>query len=389
MKDEHVLDQLEDLIPQGRPLPPEVRVHLQGCAACREEARTLRLLREGLTQSAPEVMPPADLKERVLGEARQVQRRRAQPWWFAAAGVAAALALGALLPGRLGTASAAELRDPAVVVAYGDSLVVANNGAAGAALNLVDGRGRVFSIVLDTPRAAWFTEGVRAGNQVYLADAGNDRVVVLNMGARRVVSILPVRGGIAGLAVQGERVWGKTVSGELLELGGRARRLAPGERLPLLDVMDAVVLQGDQLFVTHHARGEVYLLDAGSLRTRRVVQGLGSPVALAALRGGVLVLDHLGRLIWLNRSGDVTRRVQVPGRPDKLVLSGNRAYLSDRAGNVTSIDLVSGTRQSRAFTKPMDLAVMEDGHVALADAEGGVKILDQDLNVTRQYAGQE
>lgn len=397
MNCDRVCEALEDALLYGGPLPQEARAHLDDCAGCRELARELGGLNAALLNGVPEIVPPPQLRARVLAAAR---RRSARPparrswtrpnWplrnWAVGAGLAAALALAVVWPLRAGLASAGGLPDPAVVVALGDTLVVANNVAGAAPVSLVSPGGRVTPVKLDTPRPAWFTEGVRAGDLVYLADAGNDRVVVLNAVSGRVVAEYPMPGGVAGLAVVNGRVICKMADGSLGPLHGTMRQLAPEADMPLTDVMDAVAARGGTLYVTHHARGEVLLLDADTLAVRRRVQLGGAPVALAVTKGGVLALDTAGgALIWLNAAGDVTRRVALKGHPDKLVLSGDSAYVSDRAGQVTRVNLASGRQLSKTFDHPMDLATMPGGHLALADGGGGLKILSADLNVLRVY----
>ncbi len=391
MKAEEWQDRIADLAARGEPWPADVEAALEADPDLRAYARDLRAVRAALTRTAPEVAPPPALRGAVLRRARASRRR---PWgarMAAALGLAAALTVALWWPSRPGAALAAALPDPAVVVALGETLVVASNGP-GAPIAVVDSRGRARRVPLTAPRAAWFTEGVRVGTRVYLADAGNDRIVVVDATAARVVQEQRVPGGVAGLAANGGAVFVKTSGGELVRLGGGARRLAPAARLPMADVMDAVAAQGGTLFVTHHALGEVLLLNANTLNVQRHAILGGAPVALAAFPGGVLVLDHgsgstPGALVWLDARGDETRRLALEGHPDKLALSAGAAIVSDRAGRVTRVDLRTGARVSRAFEKPMDVEPMDDGHIALADGRGGVWILDAQLRDVRHFGG--
>ncbi len=387
-----VREALEDALLYGGPLPAEARAHLEDCPDCRELARELGGLNAALLGSVPEVAPPPQLRTRVLAAARaqsRLERTAARRrTWTLGAGLAAALALAVWWPQHAGTASAAGLPDPAVVVSLGDTLVVANNVAGAAPVSLVSPAGKVTPVKLTTPQPAWFTEGVRAGHLVYLADAGNNRVVVLDANSGRVVAEHPMSGGVAGLAVVNGQVICKMADGTLGPLHGAMQRVAPGVKTPLVDVMDAVAARGKTLYVTHHAQGEVLLLDQASLTVKRRVRLGGAPVALAVTRDGVLALDTAGgQLIWLSEAGDVTRRVALAGHPDKLALSGDSAYVSDRAGRVTRVNLASGRQLSKTFDHPMDLATMPGGHLALADGDGGLKILDADLDVMHTYGG--
>lgn len=390
MNPEELRDLITDLAARGEVIPPEVEAELAAHPEVRELARDLREIRAALILDAPVVAPPPELKRAVVHRARRSRRRWSPGRLTVGLGLAATLALVLWWPSRPGSALAAALPDPAVIVALGSDLVVANNGL-GTPVSIVDASGRVRRVALVTPKPAWFTEGVHVGRRVYLADAGNDRVLVVDANSARLVEEYPVPGGVAGLAVQGQTVFTKTVGGEFARLGGSPQRLAPQARMALADVMDAVTLSGDTLFVTHHVRGEVILLDRDTLTVKRRVTTGGAPVALAALReGGVLVLDHgtgtrTSVLIWLDAQGQATRRLVLPGHPDKLALSDDSAIVSDRAGRVTRVDLRSGATLVRTFGKPMDVEAMEDGHIALADGEGRVLILDADLREVRSF----
>src|SRR5215210_7334558 len=74
----------------------EVEDHLQGCASCRREALELRLVHERLADLARNfVVPPEDLKERVVAGMPRREARRRIPTWVAA--VAAALCVLAVV----------------------------------------------------------------------------------------------------------------------------------------------------------------------------------------------------------------------------------------------------------------------------------------------------
>src|SRR5881409_833148 len=81
-------------------LDPAERVeferHLETCPECRAEVQAFHEVAGRLAQGAPPAAPPAELRERVLREARQVRplparRRPWLPWVAAAAGVLAIL----------------------------------------------------------------------------------------------------------------------------------------------------------------------------------------------------------------------------------------------------------------------------------------------------------
>lgn len=312
-----------------------------------------------------------------------------------AAAVLAALTLGPLLLTPSGLAHA--LPDPAVVVNVGGPLLVASNGTVGAGpasgvpdphqarISLISGERVSATLQVAAPHPAWFTEGVRLGEQVYLADAANDRVLVVQVDPLRLVQSFPVVGGVAGLSAGRGRVYYKSVSGQVGLLpgagsAGRSVSLADDGAPPMPDVMDAVLLQGDTLFVTHHLRGELCLLDPQTLQVRRRIRLGGAPVGLAGLNGDLLVLDVAGRLLRLNAAGATKQVWTLPGHPDKLVLNGHQAVVTDRAGGVTQLDLKTGQQRRVTLIHPMDLALTEDGHLAVAQAATGVALLGADLN---------
>ncbi|WP_407572451.1 hypothetical protein [Deinococcus altitudinis] len=433
----HVTDELLEAAGQGRPLAPQVQAHLDGCAECRNTWSMLTQLQHALLAEAatPEVAPPPALRAELLGRARAVRTghisggadepeaaRPASPvrrpalfsrlallprLALGGAAVAAALIAWSLLFSPPGLAYA--LPDPAVVVNTGGSslLLVASNGnlpaSAGngphlARLTLISGERVSATLDVTAPNPAWFTEGVRVDDRVYLADAGNDRVLEIQVGkagtppgrqsaATRPLTLLhsfPVSGGVAGLSTGNGRVYFKSVRGQvgMLPVGtlaGRSVALAQEDQMSKEDVMDAVLLQEGTLYVTHHLRGELCLLDPRTLAVRRRVHLGGAPVALAALRGGLLVLDVKGRLLRLNSGGDIQQRWKLPGQPDKLVLNGERAVVTDRAGGVTELDLNSGAQTRVTLHHPMDVTVLGGGMVAVAQGQMGVTLLGADL----------
>jgi hypothetical protein len=325
--------------------------------------------------------------------------------------VAAALTAWSLLFSPPSLADA--LPDPAVVVNTGGGgpLLVASNGnlpaAAGsgpqkARLTLISGERVSATLDVTAPNPAWFTEGVGVGDRVYLADAGNDRVLEIQVskpghlasdtsGNRsaeippmKLLHTYPVSGGVAGLSAGDGRVYFKSVRGQvgMLPLGsqtGRSVSLAQEAWMPNKDVMDAVLLQRGALYVTHHLLGELCLLDPRTLEVRRRVHLGGAPVALAALRSGLLVLDVTGRLLRLDDSGAVRQVWNLPGQPDKLVLNGERAVVTDRSGAVTELDLTSGAQTRITLHHPMDVTVLGGGVVAVAEGQMGVTLLGADL----------
>jgi hypothetical protein len=372
----------------GEGLSAPVRAHLRVCPACTAELALLREVELALLEDVPEVAPPAALRGQVLGRAAAPQTTSRlpasrAPWlWLlgTAATLTGLLALGSLLGPSRGVA--ATLPDPAVVVATGAGVIVASNDARGTVTLVQDGRAS--ATVRTGGRATpWFTEGVRLGDRVYLADAANDRVLELRSEPLELLRAVPVPDGVAGLTARsgpgGGRVYFKGARGAVGVLGGRQVSVATAPGMPLADVMDGVVLSGGRLWVTHHLSGEVYVLDPETLEVRgRSVVG-GAPVALAALPGGVLVLDLKGRLLRLDADGQVADTWPLPGTPDKLTLNGPLALVSDRAGRVTGVNLDTGKVMPMTATRPMDIEALPDGTFMLAEGGRGVRVLGADL----------
>ncbi len=422
----HVTEELLTAAATGRPLSGPAQVHLATCRSCQEEQRMLSGLQGVLLEEAgsPPVAPPAGVRVSLLDRARASGRSGppasgVRSGWMSRLALGTAAVLAALTVGALWFSPpglAVPLPDPAVVVNAGGPLLVASNGRrpdqAGrptheARLTLINGDRVGATLDVSAPRPAWFTEGVRLGGHVFLADAGNDRVLEVQASPLRLLASFPVAGGVAGLSAGGGRVYFKSVRGEvgLLPTGGQAGRsvsLAREGEPPMADVMDAVLLQSGTLYVTHHLRGELCLLDPVTLEVRRRVRLGGAPVALAGLNGGLLVLDVQGRgdvqqavgkgqigsggglkvqgrLLRLDEAGQAQQVWRLPGHPDKLVLNGDRALVTDRSGMVTQLDLKTGAQNRLALKHPMDLALTDDGGIAVAQGQTGVALLGRDL----------
>lgn len=382
-----VQDQLEHRAQTGAALTRAAQAHLDTCAACRAHEALLRDLELALLEAVPPAPPPEALRAQVLTAARRTPAARpARRWWPAALGAAAiaglVASLGLFTPSR---SVAATLPDPAVVVSAGGALVVASNDHAGTISVIRDGRVSA-SVHTDGRQTAWFTEGVRLGDHVFLADAANDRVLDVQTTPLRIVRTYAVPDGVAGLSASsggaGGRVYFKSVRGQVGTLGGAQVTVATAPGMPLADVMDGVLLQGGTLYVTHHLSGELCLLDPDTLAVRARVPLGGMPVALAAVQGGLLALDVTGRLLRLDPAGRVTRSWAVGGHPDKLTVNGDVALLSDRGGTVTRVDLRTGQVQTMQVTHPMDVVTLPDGTFAVAEGGRGLRVLDGQLQTT-------
>lgn len=393
---EAVQDALERHVAQSSPLGADVQAHLLGCTECREHLAFLQSLQLAVLEDVPPVAPPATLREQMLEKARVSELKTSEspreavqrPWWPWALGAAAAvtgvLVWTSLLPSR---GFAATLPDPAVVVNTAGGLLVASNGQT-ATLSVIQGNKVTASLSAGGRQKAWFTQGVRLGDQVYLADAANDRVLQVNVSPLNIVKVYPVPNGVAGLTASsgpdGGRVYFKSVRGAVGTLGGTQVTIAQEKGMPLADVMDGVLLAGGKLFVTHHVSGEICILDPQTLSVEKRLKVGGMPVELAAYRGGLLALDVTGRLLHLNLQGDVLGEWKLLGHPDKLGLNGDMVLVTDRSGQVTSIELPSGKLSPLAVTNPMDITPLSDGTFAVAEGGRGVRVVDMHLNTAMQ-----
>lgn len=424
-----VQEELEEHIENGAVLSERTQQHLLRCQCCQAHLSLLKDVQMALLEEVSAVSPPPALKHQILEAARKKaqpqsesltklpevkktqpstsfveavsvssqasqrqQSKFGQRWWSVILGAAAVTGL-LFIGGVLGPSSsrARTLPDPAVVVNMGQPFVVASNDRYGTISVVQDGK-VTSSIRSGGQNTAWFTEGVRLGDRVYLADAANDRVLEIRAKPLNIMKVYAVPNGIAGLTASsdnGGQVFFKSVRGAVGLLKGKHITIAQEKDMPLLHVMDAVLLAGNSLFVTHHVSGEVCLLDPQSLSVQKRLKVGGSPVALASVRDGVLVLDVQGKLLQLDLQGTLVRSWKIPGTPDKLSVNGEVAVLTDRNGPVTRIHLKSGVVSQTKLTYPMDVTQTSDGRFAVAEGGSGFRVLDDQLRtrswIERQY----
>lgn len=409
-----------------------VQAHLAVCPDCARQAVQTRRALDGLLHAPSAVPMPAGSRERLLASARnqsdperveQAQpnqtsasaprpappsqprsstapqrtptpasapgrrMRRAGPLnlWLTAGLSAVGLVAAALAALVLWPAPHPNLAHADVVVAAGDVLVAARSEASNYPLVIRAAGGGLRGVALRQPLPAWYTEGVYAGGRAYLLDAANARLVVLNVARGKIERSYPVPGGAAGLAVKDGSVFVKSAaSGELRIFKGERsfiNKLARATDLSQADYMDAVLPLPERILTTQHTTGQVFSLSPDGKKLLATYPVGGAPVGLVEWQGQVLVLDVQGRLLQLGPDGQITRTLKLAGHPDKLSVMENRAYLTDRGGMVSVVDL--GTFQvagQRRFGKPMDIVALPDGHLALADAERGVLMLRTDLS---------
>jgi anti-sigma-K factor RskA len=143
--------------------------HLALCERCREELAGLREAAAALAYGAPQTVPPPDLKERILAQARAERpnvvplRRRRRSWTVPLAASAAVAACAAVVLG-IWAASLQNSKDPFETVLAKPGSRLVTMGRAGAVAVAPDGSAVLAVAVPSAPRdktyEAWI---IRAG----------------------------------------------------------------------------------------------------------------------------------------------------------------------------------------------------------------------------------
>ncbi|TSA82463.1 hypothetical protein FNU79_13930 [Deinococcus detaillensis] len=386
-----------------------VRQHLTGCPDCARQAAELQQVLGGLLTALPAVPLPSGARERLLESARaqplapvaqsqpaarptppsRTLPSRTPPRLFSrrrtfslAAGLSAAAVLAAFL---IWPAAQPSVKQADVVINAGGTLILARSEAMNSPLVIRSADGKLSGVAVKQLLPAWYTEGVYSGGKAYLLDAANEQLVVLNVASGKIERTYPVPGGAAGLAVKDGSVYVKSAaSGELRIFKGAScyiNKLAKPTKMPQADYMDAVLPLPERILVTQHTTGEIFALSPDGEKVLAVYPVGGAPVGLQSWEGQVLALDVQGRLLELGPQGQVERSLKLSGHPDKISVMKDRAYLTDRGGMVSVVDLRTfKVTQQRSFGKPMDIVAMPNGHLALADAVRGLVMLNADLS---------
>lgn len=406
------------LISADSRLPKHLQDHLESCPHCQETLSLLKSLQLHLLEQVPDLAPPSSTKKALFEQIRAQDSHPSQanhsgqagrswsplrPLWFGAASIAVLISAGTLTLLTQGQGNASGLPDPAVVVNTGNGMIVASNDARGtlsfiqddkvrASLSSVQGqlfeRFERLKQLNGSKQAVWFTQGVRLGSKVFLADAANDRVLEVQSQPLRIVRVHTVPNGVAGLTVSTEddehagKVFFKSTRGPIGQLDGPQITMAREPKQILANVMDGVLLLGGQLVVTHHLSGEICWLDPNTLEVHQRRNIGGKPVALASYHGDILVLDATGRVLLLDQQGKIKERWNVQGQPDKMSLNKDHVVLSDRNGRVSILNLRSGALKQQNVTAPMDVTALDNGHFAIAEAGTGIRIVDSNLEDT-------
>jgi outer membrane protein assembly factor BamB len=278
-------------------------------------------------------------------------------------------------------------------------LVYANSGAVVTPVVLISSSGQRQAVKFPTGKPCYFTNAVSVDGYSYLLDAANSKLFIIDETKGAMVDQWDVPAGAAGLAVEGNTVIVKSAeSGIVLEfkrnregktmLEARIAPETPSSSLPMDDLMDDLLILGSRVYATHHIMGTVSVLDRETNKEiNRFKIGI-APVALGQYGENLIVLDHAGALIAVNaNSGKQVNTLKLEGDADKMTITHGMAFLSDRSGFVTVVNLEQFKVETRKQfgNNARDVSPMPDGHVAVATGEGGVIVLNDQLEKMNTY----
>jgi hypothetical protein len=278
-------------------------------------------------------------------------------------------------------------------------LVYANSGAVVTPVVLISSSGQRQAIKFPTGKPCYFTNAVSLDGYTYLLDAANNKLFIIDEAKGAMIDDWDVPAGAAGLAVQGNTVIVKSAeSGIVLEfkrnregktmLEARIAPETPTSSMPMEDLMDDLLILGSRVYATHHVMGTVSVLDRDTNKEINRFKIGTAPVALGQYGENLIVLDHAGALISVNaNSGKLVNTLKLEGDADKMTVMNGTAYLSDRNGFITTINLEQFKVENRKQfgNNARDVSPMPDGHVAVATGEGGVIVLNDQLEKMNTY----
>ncbi len=278
-------------------------------------------------------------------------------------------------------------------------LVYANSGAVVTPVVLISSSGQRQAIKFPTGKPCYFTNAVSLDGYSYLLDAANNKLFIIDETKGAMIDDWDVPAGAAGLAVQGSTVIVKSSeSGIVLEfkrnkdgktmLEARIAPEKPTATMPMDDLMDDLLILGARVYATHHVMGTVSVLDRETNKEINRFNIGTAPVALGQYGENLIVLDYAGALIAVKAStGKLVQTLKLEGQADKMTIQNGIAYLSDRSGFVTTVNLEQFKVENRKQfgSNARDVSPMPDGHVAVAAGEGGVIVLNDKLEKMNTY----
>ncbi len=277
-------------------------------------------------------------------------------------------------------------------------LVYANSGATVTPVVLISSSGERRGVKFPSAQPCYFTKAVSLDGYAYFLDAANSKLFIIDETKGEKIDAWDVPKGAAGLAVQGNTVLVKSAeTGVVLEfkrnLEGKTMletRIAQASNssMPMEDVMDDLLILGSKVYATHHTAGTVSVLDRDTNKEINRFKIGVAPVALGQYQENLIVLDHAGALIAVNaNSGKLEKTLKLEGDADKMTVTHGMAFLSERNGFVSVVDLEQFKVSSRKQfgNNARDVSPMPDGHVAVANGEGGVIVLNDQLEKMNTY----
>ncbi len=278
-------------------------------------------------------------------------------------------------------------------------LVYANSGAVVTPVVLIGKNGERRAVKFPSNQPCYFTRAVSLDGYSYLLDAANSKLFIVDEARGAMIDAWDVPTGAAGLAVEGNTVIVKSAeSGIVLEfkrntdgktmLEARIAPETPSSSLPMDDLMDDLLILGSRVYATHHIMGTVSILDRDTNKEIRRFKIGTAPVALGQYGENLIVLDHVGALIAVNaNSGKLVNTLKLEGDADKMTITHGMAFLSDRSGFITVVNLEQFKVETRKQfgNNARDVSPMPDGHVAVATGEGGVIVLNDQLEKMNTY----
>jgi hypothetical protein len=372
--------------------------------ALRAEYAQLERVLAGLGASEL-VAPPPALKQRILDAARATTNHGAAPVrpspsakrrlplrrglpWLLGAGATALTALAVLLFGvwqaapSINATTVASLPDGGVV--YGNSGAVSRS----VPVVLVRASGEKIPVRFSADKECQFTAAVSSDGLTYLLDSANNTVFIVEEKTGALVDRWLVPANASSLDVVGNTVmvrskdiavvFRRNQSGQKSMV--EARLSSQGTLHP-----EAAVIDGDRLYTTDQTQGVVQVLSSLTGQKLGELTAPKKPVSLA-VRDGLWVLDAAGALYKLALpSGAVQFQVALEGTPQLLRLTDQYAFVADKEGYISVVDLKNRrvSARKRLQNPAMSLSVMPDGHIALALEKRGIVVVDNKLEVQR------
>ncbi len=407
------MNEVQELLPVvvlGMATPEEIRmvkIALESDAALRAEYAELELVLAGLGAGV-QMAAPAGLKTKVLNtaraslplasSARRVQMRkspqsrrsvplaRALPWLTGVVAVMTAIMVFVVQP-------KSEFNVTTVAATADGGIIYANSGAMSrtvpAVLMRADGSKIAVKFVAD--KECLFKAAVSSDGLSYLLDSANNTVFIVEEKSGALIDRWLVPPNATALDVVGSTVvvrsnevaliFRRNQSGEKSMVEARLSSVAKPNANP-----EAAVIDGDDLYTTDQAKGLIHVLSSVTGQERTVFEAPELPVSLA-VRDGLWVLDAAGMLFKLELgTGAVLFEVKLEGTPQYLRLTDQFAFIADKDGFVSVVDLEKRvvSARKRLQNPAMGLSIMPDGHVAVALEKRGIVVLDSKLETVSQ-----